>query len=170
MEQVKGFKAFNADMTNLYGQPFKENEIYRIPSDKKLTAGTKGTGIHFTLHLEDAFHYFEAIQQPVKVARVSALGKVVTFNDPFEYYGFYDICATDTLRIDHIMTREEILTHMLTTPGANLLTFIRDYKLENNETEQILTRFPNNINISLAIDYYQRNDKDTYYKFYGVKR
>lgn len=167
---VNGFKAFNEDMTNRYGQKFEEGKIYQIPKGTELSTGNNGTGIHFSPNLEDCFHFVDAINFPCKVARVSALGRVLTFNDSFEYYGFYDLSATDKLRIDHIMTREEIMDHMLTTPGANLLTFIRDYKLEDEEARRILETFPNNHQIALAINYYHNGDKETYFKYYGVKR
>ena len=54
----------------------------------ELSTGNNGTGIHFSPNLEDCFHFVDAMNSPCKVARVSALGRVLTYNGSLDDYDF----------------------------------------------------------------------------------
>lgn len=162
--QRQGFKAFNKDMTNQYGLQFKEQKTYQIPDHIPLTKGVKGTGFHYTPYLEDTLRYVEGLTDEIKIAQVTAIGEVITFDD--EYNGYYDISAARKLTINHILTREEIINHMLTKGEFSILRFIKGYKLTPQEIEQITNKFKINPTINLAIDYYQNNDHEAYQKYY----
>ena len=103
-----GFKAFNEDYTNRYGMRFEEGKTYRLPDGVPLTKGNRGTGFHYSPYLEDTLHYVQGLINQIQIARVTALGDVLTFSDEQNYYGFEDISATNAIKINHFMSREEI--------------------------------------------------------------
>lgn len=163
----RGFKALNNDMTNNYGFYFEEGKTYQIPPNVPLTAGTTGTGFHYTPYLEDTLRYVDAMMKEIKIVAVTAGEEITTFDD--EYYGYYDISAARQITINHILTREEILNHMLKQNASALVRFVQGYKLTAEELKQITETFPNEISLFLAIDYYQNKNLDAYNKFYKKK-
>ena len=135
-----GFKSLNKDMTNQYGMKFEEGKTYSLPETTILTKGVNGTGFHFTPYLEDTLAYVNGLKEDICIATVTALGDILTFSDPFNYYGYDNLTATSKIRIDHIMSREEI--------------------------NQIENTYPDRIMVALAIKYYQEKDKKAYEKAY----
>ncbi len=166
--QKEGFKAFNKNMTNQYGLQFEEGKTYSIPDNMILTKGTNGTGFHYTPYLEDTLRYVNGMLEEIKIARVTAGKEIITFDD--EYNGYYDISAARELTIDHIMTREEILNHMLKQSDFSLIRFVQGYKLTKEEINEIIKKFHYNPALSLAIDYYQNGNHEAYNEFYKVKK
>lgn len=166
--QKQGFKAFNENMTNQYGLQFEEGKTYRISNDTILTKGTSGTGFHYTPYLEDTLRYVNGMLEEIKIARVTAGKEIITFDD--EYNGYYDISAARELTINHVMTREEILNHMLSQGDFSLIRFVQGYKLTKEEINEIIKKFHYNPALSLAIDYYQNGNHEAYNEFYKVKK
>lgn len=161
-----GFKSLNKDMTNQYGMKFEEGKTYSLPETTILTKGVNGTGFHFTPYLEDTLAYVNGLEEDICIATVTALGDILTFSDSFNYYGYDNLTATSRIRIDHIMSREEIINHMLTRPENAIIRFISGYKLTREEINQIENTYPDRIMVALAIKYYQEKDKKAYEKAY----
>lgn len=164
----KGFKAFNSNMENQYGMKFEEGKTYSIPEDMNLTKGPLGTGFHYTPYLEDTLRYVDGMSKDIYIARITAKKEIITFDD--EYNGYYDISATRELTIEHILTRKEIINYMLHRPIPAIIRFIGGFKLTKEEIAIIKENFNNNLNLSLAIEYYQKNNKEVYNKIYQLKR
>ncbi|MCI6107558.1 MAG: hypothetical protein PUE33_03770 [bacterium] len=164
----RGFKAFNKNMENQYGIKFEEGKIYTIPEHIILTKGTKGTGFHYTPNLEDTLRYVDGMIEEIKIASVTASKEIISFDD--EYNGYFDISAAREISIDHILSREEIMTYMLNRHSLAMKRFIQGFKLTPEEIKQIREKFNNDVAIDLAISYYQEKDKDAYKKFYKRKK
>lgn len=167
MEQY-GFKALNKQMMNQYGNKFEEHTTYSIPNNIELTKGPMGTGWHFTPYLEDTLRYVDGMTKNIKIVKVIARKEIITFDD--EYNGYYDISATREITIEHILTRKEIINYMLHRPTPAMIRFISGYKLKEEEIALIKESFHHNLNISLAIEYYQKDNKEVYNKIYQLKR
>ena len=97
----RGYKAFNADLTNRYGVPFIEGGKYSV--DGPAVFGNSGNGFHFCERLEDTLRYFDAMNDDVKIAEVIGSGKMVEAND--EYYGYYDMFSATELEVIRILSR-----------------------------------------------------------------
>ena len=102
---MKGYKAFNKDETNRYGKKYEENTVYK--AEGPLQFGNHGNGFHFCKRLEDTLRYFPAMEEEIQIAEVTSLGEQVEYDD--DYYGYYDLFAARTIRIDKFLTREEIV-------------------------------------------------------------
>lgn len=51
-----------------------------------------------------------------------------------------------------------------------IIRFIGGFKLTKEEIAIINEKFNNNLNLSLAIEYYQKDNKEVYNKIYQLKR
>ncbi|MBO5138426.1 MAG: hypothetical protein J6B89_02165 [Bacilli bacterium] len=158
---MDGYKAFNSGLVNRYGAKFEVGKIYSVDTtSRKITYGNDGYGFHFASRPEDCFRYFDAMNDIVDITKVSALGDVQEYFD--DYYGYYDLYVTSSIRIDQILTREEIINHILLCNNiSRLVRFISLYKLNSDEIDFIVSMF-NIDDVIKAIYYYQYNDKDVY--------
>ena len=168
---IKGFKIFNSDFTNRYGQKFEVDKEYVASGD--IVWGTNGNGFHFCTHLEDCFRYYDAINDDCIITQVSGSGKIKEYND--EYYGYYDMYVSEILKINKILTRKEILEYLYDLLESNVLNynrikrFIRGYKLTTIEIEEILNVLiikdkPNMSNYVYYLSRFQNNNIN-YQKF-----
>ncbi len=157
---IDGYKAFNENRTNNYGMIFKENEIYS--TSKNIKFGLKGEGYHFAKNIEDTFRYIND-KKHIEIAKVTALGNVITVND--EFYGYYDLYVTNILKVDKFWTREEILS-LIISKGENAICrfIITGFKLTEKELE-ILYEL-NNETVDKYIEFYYKNNKDVFRKQY----
>ena len=162
--EIKGYKAFNNDMTNRYGKKFEEGKIYYSENTPKF--GNNGNGFHFCERLEDTLRYFPAMEEKIKIARVTGLGEIVTEND--EYYGFYDMHASSIISIDKILEREEIINMFLEDGRveSRIIRFIELFKLNEDEIRRFLDKKGDISGIIPAIEYYQLGDKSAYIRYY----
>ena len=154
----KGYKTFNKDLTNRYGMKWEVGKIYHQKGVPKF--GNDGNGFHFCKRLEDTLRYFPAMEEEVLIAKITSLGEEASYQD--EYNGYYDMFATTSLRIDHIMTREEVLEEALTMPPHRVVRFIQGYRLEKKEIEKFQATFQKEREVEDAIAYYQEGKKDVY--------
>ena len=53
---IYGYKCFNGDMTNLYGDKFEVGKSYILKG--KFKSGPHGNAFHMCLNLEDTLKYF----------------------------------------------------------------------------------------------------------------
>ncbi len=163
---MKGYKAFNGNLTNRYGKEFKEGEIYSVEGPLKF--GIEGNGIHFCRRLEDTLRYVPAMEEEVDIAEVTSLGEVVESYD--EYYGYYDLYAARTIKIDKVLSRNEIIKMYLNKDTESVIRFVSGYRLTPEEIEMFKIRYCDEERIIKAIMYYQENDKTVYNNKCKVKK
>lgn len=163
---IRGYKAFNNDMTNRYKVPFEEGKTYSVKGP--LSFGNRGNGLHFCKRLEDTLRYFPAINEKIKFAEVTSTDEVVESFD--DYYGYYDMYAARTLTIDKILTREEIISMFLDSYEGRVVRFLSGFKLTKEEITIFRLKYPKNINIQLALSYYQDCDEEAYTRVYEKRK
>ncbi len=148
--EIKGYKAFDKDSRNRYGCSFTPGETYHV--DGEIKFGNIGNGYHFCKELCDVFRYVDT-SEDIKVAEVTGFGKFVRYDD--EYYGYYDMYAIESIRIDRFLQREEIIAHMLLTNEVNCKKFLGMFPLTDEEKKMFLRRFKNNMSMIEFLLYYQ---------------
>lgn len=127
---IKGYKTFDKGLVNRYGKVFIEGASYEEDVTPKF--GNDGRGMHFCKRLEDTLRYFNATEEEVDIAEVTAYGDLAEGED--DYGGFYDMYATNKLRIDHVLTRDEILRMFLKMePNERVKRFIKYFRLDDIE-------------------------------------
>ena len=163
MKEIHGYKTFNKDKTNRYGIKFIEKETYQIYEIPKF--GNKGIGFHFCKRLEDTLRYFPAMEEEVVIAEVTSLGDVYEYSD--EYYGYYDMFSTNKIRIDHFLTRTEIIKKYLKHPERQIeervIRFLSSFRLSKEEIEMFRLAYVGNEMIQNTISYYQEGKKDVFH-------
>ena len=128
--EIKGYKAFNKGLINRYGEIFEEGKTY----EKNITPrfGNHGSGYHFCRRLEDTLHFFPSEEEEIDIAQITALGDIAEGED--DYGGFYEMYSTNKIRIDHILTREEILKmYLRMEPNERVKRFIHYFKMDEIE-------------------------------------
>lgn len=156
--RIRGFKAFNSDMTNRYGQKFEEGETYQIFGPLKF--GNAGNGFHFCKRMEDTLRYFDGMNEEIKLASVVSDLDVVEFYD--DYYGYYDIYASSMITIEHIYERREIIDKFLNESEYSVERFLKGFRLSDVEVELFRERFAFSRKIMNTIAYFQEGDLDVY--------
>lgn len=124
---VIGYKAFNKDFTNRYGDKFKIGKTYH--ADGEIKWGNNGNGFHLCKHIEDCFRYVNPNDSIM--TEVIGFGNVKKYDD--EYYGYYDMYVCEYLRIIREVSRKEIIDMMLHTYVERRERFIRDFNLTEDE-------------------------------------
>lgn len=156
--EVKGYKAFNSDMTNNYGEKFEEGKTYHV--DGPISFGVHGNGFHMCKRIEDTFRYVDPVG--VKVAKVVGFGDIGEGYD--EYNGYFDMYSVSDIKIEKIMSREEIITEVLKGGRQSAVRFIvTGFTLTSEEVEQIRNHFNDPI-VDTYIKYYIDNDKEAFKK------
>ena len=153
--EIRGFKAFNRDMTNRYNQVFEEGCKYNVNGSLKF--GIDGCGFHFCGRMEDTLRYYDGMNEDIKIASVIGSGEIVFSDD--DYYGYYDMYASSSIFIEHVYTREEIISHFLAGKFFNLQRFLSGYRLMDDEILLFKEKFFQDKSIVDVISYYQENNK-----------
>ena len=156
--EIHGYKTFHKGLKNRYGKQFLEKGIYT--TSERLKFGNNGNGFHFCKRLEDTLRFFPAMEEPVDIAKITALGDVVLSED--DYYGYYDMYCTNKIRIDKVMQRDEIIRMYLHLPDDRVIRFIQGFRLNPEEITLFRVRYGENERIQDAISYYQEGIKDVY--------
>ena len=156
--RIKGYKAFNVDLTNRYGSSFEVGKEYSV--DGNAVFGNHGNGFHFCERLEDTLRYFDAMNGEVSFAEVVGSGNMVEYSD--EFYGYYDMYAATELKVLRILKREEIIKMFLSQPSFRMVRFVQGFKLNDDEKELMKCMYADNSEVINAISYYQDGDKDVY--------
>ena len=158
--EVVGYKALNSDLTNNYGFKFEENKTYHIDGEVKF--GVVGNGFHLSKRIEDTFRYIN--DENVVIAKVTGFGEIVEGFD--EYNEYFDMYATSDIRIDHIMTREEVIQTMLNRGEFAVCRFITTgFKLTEDEINMFRVKFSNSIMVNQYLDYYMCGDKEVFDRY-----
>ena len=124
---VIGYKGFNKDFTNRYGNKFEIGKVYH--ADGEIKWGNNGNGFHLCTNIEDCFRYVDP--DTSVITEVIGFGKMKEYDD--EYYGYYDMYVCENLRIVRVISREEIISMMLNTYVDRRNRFIRDFNLTEEE-------------------------------------
>ncbi len=159
---IKGFKAFNSDMTNRYGLIFEEKKLYHVDGDPSF--GLNGNGFHFCENIEDTFRFFDP--NNCTIAEVTGLEKIVEGFDTYNDY--YNMYSCSDIYIDHIMSRDEVISKILDLKVENrVCRFIATgYKLNKGEIIAFRSKFKDSILVNQYIDYYVLDDKQVFEKSY----
>lgn len=161
--KITGYKAFNPGLTNQFGMPFEEGKTYTVTGEIK--KGRNGNGYHFAANLEDSIHFIiDEDHEEVVVAQVTGEGIIITFET--EDGEFSDLYVTSQLTINHILTREEIINHMLERHAVFAQRFIKKFPLTPEERQLFKTQFANDFAFQKAMAYYQEGEKDVYKRAY----
>lgn len=155
--EINGFKAFNSDMTNNYGFKFEEGMTYHI--DGNISFGVRGNGFHMCKNIEDTFRYVD--KNNVKVATVTGFGKIVESFD--DYNGYYSMFATSDIRINHILSRKEIIDEILKKQEDAVCRFIvTGFDLSPYEINLFREKFSNSDMVNKYLDYYKIGNKKAF--------
>lgn len=155
---IRGYKAFNNDMSNRYGMHFEEGKEYSVSGP--VLFGNKGNGFHFCKRLEDTLRYVDAMNDDIKIAEVIGSGDIVESYD--DYYGYYDMYVASDLKIVRVLDRDEIIEMYLNMPEYRVERFAMGYKLDDNEIVKFKLKYLDATRVLQAIAYYQEGDKDAY--------
>lgn len=156
--KIKGYKAFNKDMTNRYGVAFSEGEKYSVSGPAVF--GNAGNGFHFCERLEDTLRYFDAMNDDIAIAEVIGSGDIKEYND--DYYGYYDMYATTELEVVRFLGRSEIIDMFGAAPGYRTVRFVQGFKLNEQEKLWLKYKHLEDSDVLKAIAYYQDGDKKAY--------
>ena len=160
---MRGFKCFNSDMTNLYGEQFEIGKKYKVNGPVKV--GVRGNGFHICVNIEDTLKYFGALNPDIVVCEVVGNGEILSSWD--DYYGFEKFAVSE-LEIMRIIPREEIIQMALQFSEDRALRFVQLFKLTEEEIKLFEEKFNVYLSVLKAIEYYQKNNKSVYeleYKF-----
>ena len=124
---IIGYKGFNKDFTNRYGDKFELHKIYHANGEIKW--GNHGNGFHLCTNLEDCYRYVDP--EDCIMTEVIGFGNMEKYDD--EYYGYYDMYVCEYLRIIRVISRKEIIDMMLNTYLERRNRFIRDFNLTEDE-------------------------------------
>lgn len=156
---VEGYKCFNSDLTNRYGEKFEVGKVYSKEGTIKF--GNDGNGFHICANLEDTLRYFDGFNE-IKIAKVILTGTIVCHED--EYNGYYDMYAGEYLYIEKVLTRQEIIDYALSLSNYRINRFISLFRLNEEEIKLFKEKFKNDQSILDTIAYYQENDHNVYKK------
>lgn len=161
--EVKGYKAFNKDATNRYGQPFTEGETYQVEGEVKF--GNDGNGYHMCTSLSDVFRYVNATEDDVLVALVTGRGKYDKYDDT--YYGYYDMYSFEEMTIDKFLPREEVIERMLNSPAHEVKKFLITCRLSEEEKVLFARKFRSNLEVIKCLLYYHFGCTEIYKSDYN---
>lgn len=158
--EVIGYKCFNKDLTNRYGQKLEVGCIYS--TDNEVKFGNDGHGFHFCKNIEDTFRYFDAMNDEVCICLVKGFGTIKEYDD--EYNGYYDMYASEHIEILNLLSREEIIKLGLNLYPERAVRFVSGFRLNDYEIELFKQKYERCNQVLQAINYYQLNDKNAYRK------
>lgn len=148
-----GYKAFdNKKMISMNNIQFELNKL--MHTDGIIKAGPiDGNGFHFCVNFEDTFR-FVPFNTDVILCEIEAFCNI---SDEYcdEYNGYYGIYSSSDMKINRIISREEIIKMACLLPQYRLERFIQTYKLKIDELKIIKKTIINNYNLDRNIEYYQ---------------
>lgn len=154
---MHGYKCFNSDMTNIYGDKFELGKKYFLKGELKI--GTRGNGFHIAENLEDTLKYYGALNPDIVVCEVFGSGDMLSDWD--DYYGFLKYAVSE-LEIVRIIPREEIIQMALQFNEDRAFRFVQLFKLTEEEIKLFDSRYAKYIRVLKAIEYYQKGNKNIY--------
>ncbi len=156
--KVHGYKAFNKNMTNNYGQVFEEGKTYS--NEEKPRFGVHGVGFHFCKRLEDTLRYVSGMDDEIKIAEVTGIGDIISREDRYNEY--FDLYCTNKIRIDHVLSRQEIIKKALDLPLFQAIRFIQGFNLTEEEVLMFRLKFGDYDLVQKMLSYYQEGQLDVF--------
>ncbi len=155
--EINGYKALNSDMTDNCGRKFEEGKTYHV--DGELSFAATGNGFQMCKRMEDSFRYIK--DENSLVASVTGFGEIAeSFDDHYEYYDLY---VVRDIKINHLLSREEVINNILQGDEYDVCRFIiTGFKLTDEEVELIRTKFGSSDMIDKYIDYYVYGNKHAF--------
>lgn len=151
-----GYKAFNEDLTDRYGNQYEKYITYETDEDIKW----RKKGYHFCKNLEDTLRFYDFIEQTPIITVVKCDGNMDAYSD--EYYGYYDMYACSKIQIINVLSRSDILEYMIKTNNSNRIErFVSGFKLNKDEIE-MFKGISERVND--ALEFYQLGHLDVYSK------
>lgn len=153
---IEGYKAFYGGLTNQYGEKYEIGKEY---------VDQYSEGYHFCKNIEDTLVFYP-YSDDIEFYQVSGKGKGVIYSN--DYYGVYDIYATEIIKINRKVEREEILNYFLNKSYLlfpdRICRFISLYRLNSEEIEMFKSFYKNNKKICRYISYYQEGKSEAFKK------
>lgn len=146
---IEAYKCFNDGLINQYGEKFEVGVVYHI--DNKIRFHENG--FHMCTNLEDTLRYFDSFNNEVNIAKVEGFGNFDKYSD--EYNEFFDMYATEYMKIIHVLTRDEIINYTKNISEMQLKRFLSLYKLNELELKYFKDKYQNNDMIMKTIYYHQ---------------
>ena len=108
-------------------------------------------------NLEDTLRYFDSFNNSIDIAKVEGFGKIDKYSD--EYNEFFNMYATEYMKIIHVLTRSEIIDYTRNISEMQLKRFLSLYRLTDLELNYFKEKYQNNDMITRTIFYYQNSGK-----------
>ncbi len=153
---VVGYKGFNKDFTNRYGDSFEVGKVYH--ADGEIKWGNYGNGFHLCTNFEDCFRYVDS--EKSIMTEVIGFGDIVKHDD--NYYGYFDMYVAEYLRVIRVISREELIEMAKILPEVRLERFVQTFKMNDDEIEEILKHSKGKVKVLKAVRYYHFGDKNAY--------
>lgn len=147
--EIHGYKTFNSDMTDKFcSTKFEEGKTYEVTNPERIFFNRNG--YHFCKRLEDTFGFFDPMNEEIICAEVTAFGEINRHDD--YQTGYEDMYAARKIRIDKILTREEILNIYLDRKceGKRVVRFLDSFRLTPEELEKFRTFWVTNSKKSIV--------------------
>ncbi len=162
--EIKGYKGFSKGLMNRHGEGihFEVGKVMSVEGPLKFGPyDLGGNGYSFCSNLEDVFRYYSPREEEVEIAEVTAIGEVAEgYDDQNDYYDMY---AARNLRVDRVLTREEIVEMGLNLPPTfKAPRFIQGFVLTPEEIKRFKERFKKEQNVLDFIAYYQEGDTEVF--------
>ena len=155
---VTGYKCFQKGLINQYGKQFEVGKTYHNEEDIKF----QKSGFHMCANLEDTLRYFDTYNEEVDIAKVVGFGNIDEYYD--DYNEFYDMYAVEYLKIERVLSREEIIEYGLNLPFLRAKRFLSLYKLTKEELALFRDKFIKERMLQDTMDYYQDENSKKYIK------
>ncbi|MEG0025810.1 MAG: hypothetical protein RR703_00420 [Bacilli bacterium] len=148
MQKVIGYKAFNIDMTDNYGNKYAEGQVYSTKGEIKF--GTNG--FHMCKNIEDVFRYYDSFFKKINICEVRGTGELSeNFSFEDDYYGYYDMYAVSKLEILKILSYDNIIECFKKMPEFRLPRFIMGFDFQGEEMMYLINKYvvDNNYNVEI---------------------
>lgn len=145
---MNGYKVLDKGLINQYGFKYEIGKTYYLNGKLKY----RTNGFHFCKRVEDTFRFISSRDAEIDVVEIEASGNIEEYED--DYYGFYDMYASDIFKIKRIIDREEYIDMIINSNTYDRVKrLIQLLKLNKSEIIKIRNKYNNTLDF--YIDYYQ---------------
>lgn len=157
--EIRGYKAFDKNMNNRYGQHFEEGHIYSVSGP--ISFGNSGNGFHFCERLEDTLRYVDGMGSEIRIAEVIGRGNIIESFDT--YNGYYNMYSAQELEIVKVLGRTEIVSQFINIFNSDRVKrFIQGYRLTEMEKAWFRACYIEQADVLKTIAYYQDGNKNVF--------